>query len=318
MYKKVVVLGGGTGMSYLLKGLKDFPVDITAVITVSDNGRSTGKLREEFHTPAVGDIRKVITNLSQIDEPIKEMMSYRFSTSSDLDGHAVGNLILTAMLDITGSLKDSIVHLSKLLDVRHTVLPISEDSDLTLMGLDSEGNIIEGEEQITMARKQFEKIFYKNEPNVTKEVLDAIKHADLVIFSMGSLYTSILPNIICKQVKEALDNTKAPIMYLCNIVTQPGETDNFTVGDHVKLLNRYLDNKKVDVVIANSKKVSEAMAKKYESEEQKDPVLIDKEELDKIGVELIADDLLTIDDNTLKHNSLKLSSLIFSYLMREK
>lgn len=318
MYKKVVVLGGGTGMSYLLKGLKDFPVDITAVITVSDNGRSTGKLREEFHTPAVGDIRKVITNLSQIDEPIKEMMSYRFSTSSDLDGHAVGNLILTAMLDITGSLKDSIVHLSKLLDVRHTVLPISEDSDLTLMGLDSEGNIIEGEEQITMARKQFEKIFYKNEPNVTKEVLDAIKHADLVIFSMGSLYTSILPNIICKQVKEALDNTKAPIMYLCNIVTQPGETDNFTVGDHVKLLNRYLDNKKVDVVIANSKKVSDAMAKKYESEEQKDPVLIDKEELDKIGVELIADDLLTIDDNTLKHNSLKLSSLIFSYLMREK
>ena len=318
MYKKVVVLGGGTGMSYLLKGLKDFPIDITAVITVSDNGRSTGKLREEFHTPAVGDIRKVITNLSQIDEPIKDMMSYRFSTSSDLDGHAVGNLILTAMLDITGSLKESIEHLSKLLDVRHTVLPISEDSDLTLMGLDSDGNIIEGEEQITEAHRQFEKIFYKNEPTVTKEVLTAIKKADLVIFSMGSLYTSILPNIICKQVKEALDCSKAPIMYLCNIVTQPGETDNFTVGDHVKLLNRYLDNKKVDVVIANSKKVSDAMAKKYESEEQKDPVLIDKKELDKIGVELIADDLLTIDDNTLKHNSLKLSSHIFSYLMRDK
>lgn len=318
MYKKVVVLGGGTGMSYLLKGLKDFPVDITAVITVSDNGRSTGKLREEFHTPAVGDIRKVITNLSQIDEPIKEMMSYRFNTSSDLDGHAVGNLILTAMLDITGSLKDSIMHLSKLLDVRHTVLPISEDSDLTLMGLDSDGNIVEGEEQITLARKKFEKIFYKNEPTVTKEVLQAIKHADLVIFSMGSLYTSILPNIICKQVKEALDSTKAPIMYLCNIVTQPGETDNFTVGDHVKLLNRYLENKKVDVIIANNKKVSEAMAKKYESEEQKDPVLIDREELEKIGVELIEDDLLTIDDNTLKHNSLKLSSHIFSYLMRDK
>ncbi len=317
MYKKVVVLGGGTGMSYLLKGLKDFPVDITAVITVSDNGRSTGKLREEFHTPAVGDIRKVITNLSQIDEPIKDMMSYRFKTSSDLDGHAVGNLILTAMLDITGSLKDSIAHLSKLLDVRHTVLPISEDSDLTLMGLDKDGNIVEGEEQITEAHRQFEKIFYKNEPNVTKEVLDAIRKADLIIFSMGSLYTSILPNIICKQVKEALDATKAPIMYTCNIVTQPGETDNFTVGDHIKLLNRYLNNKKVDVVIANNKKVSEAMAKKYENEEQKDPVLIDEEELKNIGVELIADDLLTIDDNTLKHDSLKLSSVIFSYLMRK-
>ncbi len=317
MYKKVVVFGGGTGISYLLKGLKDFPIDITAVITVSDNGRSTGKLRKEFHTPAVGDIRKVITNLSQIDEPIKDMMSYRFNTSSDLDGHAVGNLILTAMLDITGSLKDSIAHLSKLLDVKHTVLPISEDSNLTLMGLDIDGNIIEGEEQITKSQRKFERIFYKNEPTVLPEVIKAIKNADLIIFSMGSLYTSILPNIICKQVKEALNETKAPIMYLCNIVTQPGETDNFTVGDHVELLNKYLETKKLDVVIANNKKVSEEFAKKYESEEQKDPVIIDKEKLKSIGVELIDDDLLTIDDNTLKHDSLKLSSLIFSYLMRK-
>ena len=318
MYKKVVVLGGGTGISFLLKGLKDFPVDITAVITVSDNGRSTGKLREEFHTPAVGDIRKVITNLSQTDEPIKEMMSYRFNTSSDLDGHAVGNLILTAMLDITGSLKDSIAYLSKILDVRHTVLPVSEDSDLTLMGMDEDGNVIEGEEQITQAHRHIEKIFYKHEPKVSKEVIEAIHQADLIIFSMGSLYTSILPNIICKQVQEALDNSDAPIMYLCNIVTQPGETDNFTVSDHVKLLNRYLNHRKVDVVVANSKEVGKEMAKKYETEEQKDPVLIDEKELKKVGVELIADDLIMIaDDNTLKHDSLKLSSVIFSYLMRK-
>ena len=317
MYKKVLVMGGGTGISYLLRGLKDFPVDITAVITVSDNGRSTGRLREEFHTPAVGDIRKVITNLSQIDDPIKKMMSYRFNTSSDLDGHAVGNLILTAMLDITGSLKDSVAYLSKLLDVRHTVLPISEDSDLTLMGLDKDGNIIEGEEQITEAHHQFEKIYYKHEPKVLKEVIKAIKEADLIIFSMGSLYTSILPNIICKQVKTALDESKAPIMYTCNIVTQPGETDNFTVGDHVELLNKYLNNRKVDVVIANGTKISKETAKRYASQEQKDPVLVDKKKLDKLGVELIEEDLVTIDtDNTLKHDSLKLSSIIFSYLLR--
>lgn len=318
MYKKVVVLGGGTGISYLLKGLKDFPVDITAVITVSDNGRSTGKLREEFHIPAIGDIRKVITNLSQIDEPIKEMMSYRFNTFSDLDGHAVGNLILTAMLDITGSLQESIKSLSKLLDVRHKVLPISEDSDLTLMGLDKDGNVIEGEEQITQAHHQFEKIFYKNEPKVIPEVIKAIEEADLIIFSMGSLYTSILPNIICKDVKKAFNKAKAPIMYLSNIVTQPGETDGFTVGDHVKLLNKYLDKKKVEVVIANNKKISDAMAKKYESEEQKDPVLIDYDALKELDVELIEDNLLIVEkDNTLKHDSLKLSSLIFSYLMRK-
>lgn len=317
MYKKVVVMGGGTGISYLLKGLKDFPVDITAVITVSDNGRSTGKLREEFHTPAVGDIRKVITNLSQIDEPIKELMSYRFKTSSDLGGHAVGNLILTAMLDITGSLKDSIASLSKLLDVRHKVLPISEDSNLTLMGLDKEGNIIEGEEQITKAHKQFERIFYKNEPKVLPEVLQAIKEADLIIFSMGSLYTSILPNIICKEVKDALNTTKAPLMYTCNAVTQPGETDDFTVGDHVKLLNKYLDKRKLDVVIASNTKIDPKIAKKYETEEQKEAIPIDYEEIEKTNTELIEDNLFTIEDNMIRHDSLKLCFQIFSYLMRK-
>ena len=317
MYKKVVVLGGGTGISYLLRGLKNFPVDITAVITVSDNGRSTGKLRREFHTPAVGDIRKVITSLSGIDDPIKQMLSYRFNTSSDLDGHAVGNLILTSMLDITGSLKDSIACLSKLLDVRHTVLPISEDSNLTLMGKDLEGNIIEGEEEITQAHRQFQKIYYKDEPNVLPEVLTALEEADLIIFSMGSLYTSVLPNIICKQVKAVLKKTKAPIMYLCNVVTQPGETDDFTVSDHIKLINRYLDKKKVDAVIASNTKIDPEIAKVYETAEQKEPVIIDYEELEKVGVELIEDDLIIVEDNILRHNSLKLSSLIFSYLMRD-
>lgn len=316
MHKKVVVFGGGTGISYLLKGLKDFPIDITAVITVSDNGRSTGRLREEFHTPAVGDIRKVITSLSSIEEPIKKMMSYRFSTTSDLDGHALGNLILTAMLDITGSLKESIASLSKLLDVRHTVLPISEDPSLTLMGKDKDGNIIEGEEQITTANRQFEKIYYKKEPKVLPEVLTAIKEADLIIFSMGSLYTSVLPNVICKEVQAALEETKAPLMYTCNVVTQPGETDDFTVSDHIKLLNKYLHKKKIDAVIASNTKIDKKIAEKYSTAEQKEPVKIDYQELEKVGVELIEDDLIIVEDNILRHNSLKLSSLIFSYLMR--
>ena len=317
MHKKIVVLGGGTGLSYLLRGLKEFPVDITAVITVSDNGRSTGKLRKEFNTPAVGDIRRVITSLSGIDDPIKKMMEYRFKTSSDLDGHAVGNLILTSMLDITGSLKESIACLSKLLDVKHKVLPISEDSSLTLMGKTKEGKIIEGEEQITQAHNYFEKIYYKKEPKVLKEVIKAIEEADLIIFSMGSLYTSILPNIICKQVKQALNKSTSPIMYLCNAMTQPGETDNYKVSDHVKLLNEYLDERKIDVVIASNTKVSRKMAKKYETEEQKNPVKIDKDKIKELDVELIDEDLLVIDDNTLKHNSIKLSSLIIDYILRK-
>ncbi len=317
MYKKVVIFGGGSGMSVLLKGLKNFPVDITAIITVSDNGKSTGKLREEFKIPAVGDIRKVITNLSRIDKPIKQMLEYRFNTSSDLNGHAVGNLILISMLEITGSLKESIAYLSKLLDVKHKVLPISEDSNLTLMGKDINGNIIEGEESITNSHCQFEKIYYKEEPKVLDEVIEAIKEAELIIFSIGSLYTSVLPNIICKDVKKTISESKAPIMYLCNAMTQPGETDGFSVGDHVELLNKYLENKKIDVVIASNSHINKKIAEKYETQEQKDPVIIDYDKLKEIGVELIEDDLVIVEDNVLRHNSLKLSSLIFSYLMRQ-
>lgn len=317
MYKKVLIFGGGTGLSHVLRGLKDFPIDITAVITVSDNGRSTGKLRKEFNTPAVGDIRKVITNLSGIDPEIKKMLEYRFNTTSDLNGHTVGNLILTSMLDITGSLKDSIKHLSTLLDVRHKVLPISEDANLTLVGKSVDGKIIEGEEQITKSNLKFERIMYKDEPNVLPEVISAIKEADLIIFSMGSLYTSLLPNIICKKVIQELDKSHAKIMYICNAVTQPGETDNFKVSDHVKLINKYIDKRNVDVVIASNTKIDKEIAEKYETEEQKDPVIIDKEELDKIGVELIEADLIKVDDNVLRHDSLKLASLIMSYIMRD-
>lgn len=315
--KKVLIFGGGTGLSFLLKGLKKFPIDITAVITVSDNGKSTGKLRKEFGTPAVGDIRKVIVALSEIDDPIKEMISYRFNTYSDLDGHAVGNLILTSLMDITGSLKESISSLSKLLDVKAAVFPISEDGNLTLVGKSENGKIIEGEEQITHSKEKIIELSYKEEPKVLPEVKNAIKEADLIILSMGSLYTSIIPNIMCEEVRKELKKTKTPIMYLCNIVTQPGETDNFKVSDHIKKINKYLKYKKVNVVIASSSEIDDELAKKYSNEEQKDPVLIDEDEIKKLNVELIAEDLVSIADNTLKHDSLKLSSIIFNYLLRK-
>ena len=245
------------------------------------------------------------------------MLSYRFKTSSDLNGHALGNLILTAMLDITGSLKESIASLSKILDVRHTVLPISEDPNLTLMGEDVKGNIIEGEEEITKSPNKIKRIFYKEEPTVLPEVLKAINEADLIILSMGSLYTSILPNVICKEVILALEDTDAPIMYVCNAVSQPGETDGFKVSDHIKMLNSYLGERDVDVVIASNTKIPKNIAHKYETEEQKDPILIDYKEIEKLDVELIEDDLIIIEDNIIRHNSLKVSSLIFSYLVRQ-
>lgn len=316
MNKKVLVFGGGTGLSSLLKGLKCFPVDITAVISVSDSGRSTGKLRREFHIPAVGDIRKVITNLSFVDDTMKDMLEYRFDTTSDLDGHALGNLILISLLNITGSLPLAISKLSELLHIEHKVLPLSEDPSITLMAKMNDGAIIEDEDEITSYPAKIETLFYKEEPKVLDSVISAIKEADLIIFSMGSLYTSVLPHIIAKEVVLALDEVDTPLMYLCNIVTQPGETDGFSVSDHVQLLNHYLGSHKLDVVIASNSKIAQDVAELYATKERKDPVKIDYPVLAHQDVELIEADLLMLEHNTLRHHDLKLATLIFSYLMR--
>ncbi len=313
--KKIVILGGGTGMSSILKGLKHFPVEITAVITVSDSGRSTGKLREEFSTPAVGDTRKVLSNLSLLPEEIKELFEYRFTTYSDLDGHPLGNLFLTAALTKTGSLKTAIEQMSKILDVRHKVLPLSEDY-LTLMGETIDGEIIEGEETITKSNKKYKRIFYKETPHVLKEVLEAIREADLVILSMGSIYTSLMPHLICEDVRKAIQKSSAQKMYICNAMTQPGETDNFGVSNHLDIIEQYLGKNCLDVVIASNTIIAKEMLKKYETEEQKDQVKLDYDKIKEHNIELIEADLLTTEDGTIKHDSMKLSSIIFSYLMR--
>ena len=314
--KKIVIFGGGTGTSYVLKGLKYFPVEITAVITVSDSGSSTGRLRKEFSTPAVGDIRHVLSNLSTLPDEIRDVMEYRLSTYSDLNGHAIGNLILTSLLNETGSLKTSIQYLSKLLGVKHIVLPLSEDS-LTLMGETIDGEIIEDEDTITKAHKKYKRFFYKENPHVLSEVFAAIKEADLIILSMGSLYTSVMPHLICDDVVKAINEAKshAKIMHICNAMTQPGETDGFGVSDHVNSLEHYLGKDTIDVVIASNTIISDELLIKYETEEQKDPVRIDYENIKNAKYELLESDLLTTVDGTIKHNSLKLSSIIFSYLM---
>ena len=313
--KKVVVLGGGTGTSTLLSGLKRMPIDITAVISVSDNGSSTGKLREEFLIPAVGDIRKVLTNLSPLPDEVKAVMEERLKTTSDLNGHAIGNLALTAYLKKTKSLEKSIRLMSKLLGVKQTVLPLSEDL-LTLVGETIEGEFIEGEEQIDEANKKYKRIFYKEEPHITPSVLTKIKQADLVVLSMGSLYTSLIPNLICKDIVDAIKESKAKVLYICNLFTQVGVTDHFTVSDHINAIENYIGKDGVDCVIVNDEKVSEEFLKKYRDEENKEFVRTDYEVLNDMKCEIIKSNLITTEDGTVKHNTLKLSSIIFSYLFR--
>lgn len=317
MSRKVVVLGGGTGTSTLLRGLKEFPIDLTAIVSVCDDGRSTGVLREEFNIPAVGDIRRVLIALSETEPLVRELFNYRFNTTSDLDGHTVGNLLLTASSEITGNLSDGIEALSKVLNLKGKVVPLTEDN-VVLMGEMEDGSIVEGEHNITMCKSTIKRVFYKEEPVPTKEAVNAIKEADLIILSMGSLFTSVIPNLICEDIIKAIDKSKATVMYVCNMVTQPGETEGFKVSDHVKFLNQYLGEHKVDVVIANKGKIDEEMADRYGSLEQKDPVELDKKKTKSLVKKVISDDYVIIRNNLLRHNALKLSMHIFGFLLEQE
>lgn len=308
MNKKVVVLGGGTGLSVLLQGLKKFPLDITAIVSVCDNGSSTGKLREEFKTPAVGDIRRVLISLSETEPLVEKLFNYRFSTYSDLNGHAVGNLILTAAKEITGNLSDGIEALSKVFNLKGKVVPLTEDN-VTLMAEMEDKTIVEGEKEISLSPKKIKKVFYKEEPVITPEAIKVIKNADAIILSMGSIFTSIIPNLINKEIIDVIDESNAKIIYVSNMVTQPGETDNFKVSDHVNLLNSYLGKRKVDVVLANNKKIDKNILEKYQTSEQKDQVLLDKENLKDITV--IEDNYFIIDNGMVRHDALKVAFNIF-------
>ena len=319
MNKKVVVIGGGTGMSNLLSGLKQYPIDITAIVTVCDDGKSTGILREEFNIPAVGDIRRILVALSETEPLVMDLFNYRFETTSDLDGHTVGNLLLTAASEISGNLSDGIEALSKVMNLKGKVVPLTEDNVILMAELQN-GTIIEGEHNITLRKDKakINKVYYKEKAIPTKETLESIRNADLILFSMGSLFTSIIPNLLIEEVVKEIENSKAKIMYVCNMMTQPGETDDFKVSDHVKKLNEYLGKRNVDIVLANTGVIDDDMAKFYETEEQKDPVLFDKEELDKLSMDVITDDFTYITkNNLLRHDNIKVGFHIFYYLMKK-
>lgn len=316
MNKKIVVLGGGTGLSTLLRGLKNFPLDITAIVSVSDDGKSTGKLRTEFNQPAVGDIRRVIISLAETEPLIEKMLDYRFNTYSDLNGHTVGNLLLTAMTSINGNMSDGIEALSKVLNIKGKVVPLTEDN-VTLMAKMKDGKVVEGEHNITNYNGKIDKIYYKEHPIINEDVYKCIEEADYIVLSMGSVYTSIIPNLVCNTIKKAIDNSKAKIMYICNIMTQPGETDDLTASEHVELINSYLGKKKLDTVFVNNEPIPLEIQKQYSSLEQKDSVLFDEENLKKQNIEIVKANLLSIESGYIRHNYKKLAAQIFIYTIEE-
>lgn len=315
--KKIVIFGGGSGLSQMLKGLKLFPIDITAVVSVSDNGGSTLRLRKDFNIPAVGDISKVMLAMSNTDQDIINLMNYRFKQSKSLGNHSIKNLLLTALLEQKGDFRNAIPVLSKLLDIEGKILPITEDN-AELVGITEDGKKVYGETSITKTKKIIKKIMYDHKVKANPDVLEAIKEADLIIFSSGSLLTSIIPNIIVEEVIKAIKKSKAPKLYICNLVTQPGETDNFKVSDHIKILNDYLGESTVNMVLANNVDIPEELVVKYANEEQKDPVELDENTLKKMKVKVIKDKIFTIEDEHLRHDTLKTAYLVFSILMENK
>lgn len=311
MNKKVVVFGGGTGMSYLLRGLKQYPLDITAVVSVCDDGGSTGILRDEFNMLAVGDIRKVLIALSSKEGEFENLLNYRFTSDGTLNKHTVGNILLAAATNITGSVQQGVRILSKVLDLNGKVMPFTEDA-VTLVGEMEDGSIVKGEHYITESPKKIKRVYYEKEPVISEELINEILAADIILLSMGSLFTSVIPTLLSKKIRNAIDKSKAKVVYSCNLFTQPGETDGYSVSDHIKTLNSYLGKKKVSCVIANSAKISGALADKYATEEQKDPVVLDRDKIKKICKEALIDDLLIIENNVFRHDYFKLGYLIFS------
>lgn len=316
--KNIVVFGGGTGMSQILKGLKLFPLNVTAVVCVSDNGRSTGVLRQIYDIPAVGDISKVLLNISNLDNGLKELLNYRIKGSNKENefNHSIKNLILTALIDLKGNLSDAVEEFCKIFNIEGSVLPLTEDN-VNLVAKTTDGQIIVGEDEITEAKRTIESIWYDKEFTVNNKVLEAIDKSECIIFAPGSLFTSIFPHLMSSEIVSAIEKSKAKKLYICNLITQPGETIGFSVSDHLKLFNKYIPNS-IDAVIANKAKISKKLSYKYQTREQKYPVVYDETKIQEMGVRVIADKLYTIEDNIIRHDYLKTAYLVYSYLMGDK
>ncbi|MCR5137179.1 MAG: uridine diphosphate-N-acetylglucosamine-binding protein YvcK [Oscillospiraceae bacterium] len=314
--KKVIVFGGGTGLSCLLSGLKLFPLDVTTVITVSDNGSSTGVLKRELDIPAVGDIGKVLIAMANVDEDFTKLLGYRFSRDGSLYNHPVRNIMLAALIDLKGNLSEAVNCMSRMLNIRGTILPLTEEK-VELVGINGSEEYY-GQVAVSANAQNIRRLDYDHRIHVSDAVIEKIGEADLIIFSPGSLYTSILPHLLSPEMLKAFAAARAPILYVSNIVTQPGETDHYSVSEHVGVLNSYLKDRKVDIVLSNNSMPDPEIAEHYLKTEGKEPVLLDREAIRSMDAELIEDDLLSVDDGAIRHNALKTAFQIFAWLMRNE
>jgi len=308
--KKVVVIGGGTGQAIILRGLKQIPdIQLSTIVTVADDGGSTGRLRRAYQIPAMGDIRNVMLALAESESLLNELMSYRFEseeeqTQNDLAGHNLGNIILTALTTKSGSFMEAISLISQVLKVKGDIIP-STTQVVTLFAHMEDGTIVKGESNIPKSTNKILDVFYNEPVEATKQAIKAIESADLIVFGIGSLYTSICANLIIPDIRKALKRTSAKKVYLCNAMTQKGETDDYSMEDHITTIEKHAEIK-VDEVIVYSDDIPHELLEKY-AKQNSHPVLIHGKDH---AYKVLHRKLLSYDLGLIRHDSLRIQNVI--------
>lgn len=310
---KVVVLGGGSGISVVLRGLKYLPIELTAIVSVADDGGSSGELRKEFDCPPPGDLRNVLIALSDVEPIIEEVFQYRFKKESSIGAHPLGNLLIMAMSEITGNMRDAVDKLRKLFNIKAKILPATTEKIILFAETES-GKIIEGESNIPFANERIKRVFYKNERKAPLENLKVLEEADLIVFGIGSLYTSLIPNLLLKGIKESLQKTKGKVVYVCNAMQQPGETEGYDALAHIEAICEVIGNDVIDDVIVDTREIPEEILDRYRKQKS-DRVEIDKEKIKEKGIKVKDRDILEIDSKGMvRHHPYKLAATLYSLI----
>lgn len=317
---KIVVIGGGTGLSTMLRGLKHYTTNITAIVTVADDGGGSGDLREDLGILPPGDIRNCILALADTEPLMEELLQYRF-TGGRLENQSFGNLFLAAMDGISSNFEQAVQKMSSVLAVTGKVLPVTLDN-VVLKAKLKNGVVVEGESKISDAVEQnkssIDRVFL--EPPTARalyEAVQAIKDADAVILGPGSLYTSVIPNLLVEDIGRAVNRTKALKIYVSNIMTQPGETDNYGVEDHLKAIFKHAGSEIVDYVVVNTGKIDKDLEKKY-LEEASTLVSLDEKEIASLNVKVIGGDFVRVKNDLIRHDSEKLAAILIETIMDKK
>ncbi|HXV18703.1 MAG TPA: gluconeogenesis factor YvcK family protein [Candidatus Omnitrophota bacterium] len=305
---RIVVIGGGSGLSVLLHGLKEFTSNITAVVTVADDGGSSGRLRSQFNMPPPGDIRNCLVALADAEPMMSDLFQFRFKESGELEGHNFGNLFILAMLKVTGDFEKAIKESSKILAIRGRVIP-STLKRVSLIAQHKDGTQTEGESNISRVKSPIEKLYLKPANcAATEDAISAIQNADAIVIGPGSLYTSLLPNLLIEDLAEALSRSQASKIYVCNVMTQPHETDHFSAFDHVNAIVEHTRPDILSHVLINNGPIPQSILKKY-AQEEAFPVPADSAKLRNLGYEVIESNIIQCAD-MVRHNSRKVSKIV--------